>query len=119
MRVPIGNTDWAEISPVEQLTRADRKAVNATIVYEVNPESGLPLIKAALDDQMTGAILERVCTDWSLNFPPPCTDPASLDKLNLEQDDALRAAVLPHIQAIKGVNAPAKDNEVPTGASAS
>jgi len=119
MRVPIDEKNWAEITPPEQLTRFERKAVNATIVYEVNPASGLPLIKASLDDEMTGAILCLVCTDWSLPIPAPVHDPKSLDKLTLEQDDKLREAVIPHIQAIKGGKAPVPANEVPTPGSAS
>jgi hypothetical protein len=112
VRVKLGETDWAEITPVEQLTRVDRKAVNAVIVFEQN--DGHPVIRASMDDDMADALLCRVCTDWSLPWPAPVNDPSSLDKLSLEQDTALREAIGPHIQAILGQNAPAKDNPVPT-----
>jgi hypothetical protein len=117
MRVAIGEKDWAEITPVGQLTRADRKAVNATIVFEQH--DGNPVMRASVDDDVADAILTRVCTDWSFPFPPPVTDAASLDRLALEQDDELRKAIQPHIKAILGKNSPVKENEVPTVASAS
>lgn len=117
MRVAIGEKDWAEITPVEQLTRADRKAVNAVIVFEQH--DGTPVVRASMDDDMADAILSRVCADWSLPLPPPAADASSLDRLTLEQDDELRKAIKPHIQAILGQNSPVKENEVPTRASAS
>jgi hypothetical protein len=117
MRVVIGPNDWAEITPVEQLTRADRRAVNAAIVFEQG-ENG-PVVHASMDDDMADALLGRVITDWSLPFPTPAVDPGALDRLSLEQDDALRQVIQPYIRAILGQNAPAKDNEVPTPASGS
>jgi len=119
VRVPIGGTDWVELKPVEELTRADRKAVNAHIIVEADPATGRILMQASRDDEMADALLTRICTDWSFLFHNPSVDPSSLDKLSLEQDTAIRAAIQPHIDAIKGVNAPAKDNEVPTPGSAS
>lgn len=119
MRIPIGGTDWAEIMPVDQLRRADRKAVNATIVFEGDTETGHPILRASMDDDMATAILCRVCTDWSLPYVTPVLDPSSLDKLTLEQDDELRKAIQPHLDAIRGNSAPAKENEVPTPGSAS
>lgn len=117
MRIEIGDGQWAEITPVEQLTRLDRKAVNAAIVFEQN--GGSPVVRASMDDDMATALLARVCTDWSLPWPPPAADPSSLDKLSLDQDDALRKAIQPHITAILGKNAPVPGNETPTPASAS
>lgn len=119
MRVAIGGSDWAEISPVEELRKADRKAVNAVIVFEIDPVSGRPILRASMEDDITEAILHRVCTDWSLPLPPPAADYKSLDRLTLEQDDMLRKAVEPHVLAIKGAGAPVPDNAVPTPASAS
>lgn len=119
MRVAIGGTDWAEIMPVDQLRRADRKAVNATIIFEQDTESKRPVLRASMDDDMATAILCRVCTDWSLPYPCPVLDPDSLDKLTLEQDDELRKAIQPHLDAIRGATAPAPENEVPTKASVS
>lgn len=122
----MGGNDWAEVTPVEQLTRFDRKAVNAVIVFEQN--GGKPVVRASMDDDMAEAIIERVVTDWSLPFPVPGQDPhrpavgdtpenpGSINKLSLEQDDALRKAVQPHIKAILGQNAPTPANEIPTAA---
>lgn len=118
MRVPIGGNDWAEITPVEDLRRIDRRAVNATIVYE-GTSDGRPILKASMDDDMATACLVHVCTDWSLQFPPPSVDAASLDKLTLEQDDELRKAIEPHLSAIRGRQAPTPDNETPTPGSVS
>ncbi len=98
MRAQIGEKDWAEITPVESLTRLDRKAVNAAIVFEQG--DGGAVVRASMDDDMADALLARVCTDWSLPWPAPATEPSSLDKLTLEQDDALREAIKPHIKAI-------------------
>ena len=117
MRVAIGGSDWAEIMPVEQLRRADRKTVNAVIIFEQG-EAG-PVIRAGMDDDIATAVLCRVCTDWSLPYPSPVLDPSSLDKLTLEQDDELRKAIRPHVAAILGQDAPAKENEVPTQGSVS
>jgi hypothetical protein len=114
VRVPIGGKDWAEIRPVEELTRADRIAVNSVIRFEGDAQTGNPIIRASMDDDMATAILARVCTDF-----PPVKDPSSLDGLTLEQDDALRAAIQPHLDAIKGKGAPTEDNEVPTPSSVS
>ena len=119
MRVAIGGSDWAEITPVSELRRADRKAVNATIIFEQDTETGRPVLRASMDDDMATAIMCRAVTDWSLPFPPPVADPASLDKLSLEQDDELRQAIQPHLDAIRGKNAPGQENAVPTPASVS
>lgn len=119
MRVAIGGKDWAEIRPVEELTRADRIAVNAVICFEGDAQTGNPIVRASMDDDMATAILGRVCTDWSLPLFPPVKDIKSLDGLTLEQDDELRKAVQPHLDAIKGKSAPVKDNEVPTPGSVS
>jgi hypothetical protein len=119
VRVELPEGNWAEIRPVEELSRADRRAVNKFVVYEVNAEAGRMVINAGADDDAATALLERICTDWSLPLPPPSKDVKSLDRLSLAVDDALRAAIRPHTQAILGHNAPTKDNEVPTAASAS
>jgi hypothetical protein len=119
MRVALDEKNWAEITPVEQLTRADRVAVNAHVFFEGDAQTGNPIVRVGMDDDMAGALLERICTDWSLPFPPPSQDAKSLDRLSLVQDDKLREAIQPHITAIRGGTAPTKDNEVPTPASAS
>lgn len=119
MRVPVSDTHWAEIKPVEELTRADRTAVNEFFVLETDAVNGRVITRASVDDGMSGALLCRICTDWSLPFPPPATDAKSLDRLPLDVDDALRKAIQPHIHALTGLGAPVPDNEVPTPASAS
>lgn len=112
MRVPLDGNQWAEIKPVSELTRADRVAVNDVITYDTD---GKTLVyRASSDDHAAAAILARVCTDWSLPLPPPAVDITSLDKLSLDQDDALRASVEEHLKAIQGKNAPLQENPVPT-----
>lgn len=119
MRVELPGGHWAELKPAEELTRADRKAVNAFVVYEVNAEAGRLVVNAGRDDEANAALLARICTDWSLPFPPPATDPSHMDRLSLEQDDALREAIRPHMEAVLGRNAPVNKNEGPTAGSAS
>jgi hypothetical protein len=112
MRVDIGGGQWAEIKPVSELARADRMAVREVIEYETD---GKHLVyRASSDDKAAAACLARVCTDWSLPLPPPSTDITSLDRLSLDQDDALRASVEEHLKAIQGKNAPLQENPVPT-----
>ena len=115
MRVEIGNGQWAEIKPVSELTRADRRAVNDAIVIEAG-EDNSRILRASMDDDMAAAVMCHVVTDWSLPLPPPTVDPTSVDRLSLEQDDALRASIQEHLKAINGKNAPVEGNEVPTGA---
>jgi hypothetical protein len=128
MRVALGPKDWAEVKPVEELTRADRRAVNAVIVFETEPaeqepgkpaKPGRPIMRASMDDDMFAAVAARVVTDWSLPLPKPSEDPSALDRLSLELDSALHKAVQPHLDAILGKAAPVEGNEVPTPASAS
>jgi hypothetical protein len=119
MRVKLSEQHWAEIKPVEELTRADRAAVNEFFVLETDVAHGRVITRASADDGMSPALLERICTDWSLPFPSPGTDPKSLDRLPLDIDDALRKAIQPHIHALTGLGAPVQENEVPTPASVS
>lgn len=119
MRVEIGDGQWAEIKPVSELTRADRVAVNGLVVYEINAEAGRLVVNQGREDDTAAALLGRICTDWSLPLAPPSADIKSLDGLSLTQDDALKAAIRPHLKAILGQNAPTEDNETPTPASAS
>jgi hypothetical protein len=114
MRVPLDGQNWVEIKPVSELTRADRMAVNEVIVYEKSEDN--LILRASADDKAAGAVMARVITDWSFPMGVPSVDPSSLDRLSLEQDDALRAAVEEHLKAIQGKNAPAPGNEVPTPA---
>jgi hypothetical protein len=119
MRVPIGDKDWAELKPIEELSRLDRKAVNTVVVYEIDSKTGRAIAHASMDDDVADILLSLICTDWSLPFPAPVTDPKGLDLLTLEQDNALRRAIQPYLAAIRGDNAPSPDNEVPTKGSAS
>lgn len=125
MRVAIDDKNWAEITPVEELTRVHRRAVDEFLVSEYDQETGRFLIRASVDDAMAEVLLQLICTDWSLNFAPPAACKgrkalmASLDRLSLKQDEALRLAIQPHIDAIKGLNVPVPENEVPTSGSVS
>lgn len=116
MHVQLDGDNWAELKEVADLRRPDRQAVNKTIVVNTDAD-GKPIIKASLDDDMATATLVHVVDNWSLPWPLPSVDPKSLDKLTLEQDDKLREAIQPHIDAIRGREAPVKSNEVPTNAS--
>lgn len=117
IQVNLDESNWAKIKEVSDLRRIDRRAINAATVFEVDPETKRPIMRASLDDDQADAVLMTVVVNWSLPFPLPSVDRSSLDKLTLEQDDNLREAIQPHIDALKGVKAPAKVNEVPTPAS--
>ena len=119
MQIKLDEVNWADLKEVSDLRRSDRKAVNAAIVFEGDPESGRPIIRASMEDDMTDAVAKHVILNWSLPFPLPSVDGTSLDKLTLEQADALEAGLKAHLDAIRGKNAPVKENEVPTAVSAS
>lgn len=117
MRTELPGGNWAELKPVNELTRADRRAVNAAIVFE--QDGGKPVVRASMDDDMFAALAGRVILDWSFPLPTPAVDPNGLDRLTLDQDDELHKALQPYLDAVLGKNAPAKGNEVPTPAYAS
>ncbi len=119
MQIFLDETNWADLKELSDLRRSDRKAVNQAIVFEGNPETGRPIIRASMDDDMTDAIAIHVISNWSLPLPLPSVDPTSLDKLTLDQGDALEAALRPYLDAIRGTNAPVKGNDTPTPVSAS
>lgn len=137
MQVMLDETNWADLKEVSDLRRGDRKAVNEKIVFEGNPETGRPIIRASMDDDIADAVLEHVVLNWSLPLPLPAADPyrpasvsadgktqipesiGSVNKLTIPQADALYEAIKPHIAALTGQNVPVKDNETPTPASVS
>jgi hypothetical protein len=119
VQIELDDVNWADLKELSDLRRADRKAVNAATVFEGDPETGRPIIRASMDDDRIDAIAIHVITNWSLPFPLPSVDKASLDKLTLPQGDALEAALKPYMDAITGKNAPAKSNDTPTPVSAS
>lgn len=100
------------------MRRGDRRAVNQVILLE-SGEGGRAVIRGSMDDDMRTAVLQRVVTDWSLPWPVPAGHPEVLDNLTIEQDDALSKAVEPHLDMIRGRNAPVKENENPTPVSES
>ena len=116
MHVQLDDTNWVELKEVGDLRRADRRALNKAIVYEVDPETKRPVIRASLDDDMADAVLPLLVTNWSLPFPLPSVDLKGLDALTLDQDAKLREAIQDHLNALQGKNAPAKDNADPTPA---
>jgi hypothetical protein len=118
MQVKLDEANWADIKEVRELRRADRRAVNAATGFEVDPETRRMIMRGSTDDAIADAVLRAVVTNWSLPWPVPAVDPASLEKIELEHDDALRKAIQPHIDALKGNNAPVKANENPTEDSA-
>lgn len=118
-QVSIDATNWADIKDVSELRRADRLAVNQAVTYEVDGESKLAVVRESMADDVADAVLKTVVTNWSLPFPLPSADPSSLGKLTLEQDDRLREAIQPHIDALRGNKTPVKANEGPTPGSVS
>jgi len=132
VHVPLGGDDWAKIKDVSDLRAGDRREVNKKIIIEATPD-GRPIIRQSMEDDMVSAILEHVVLNWSLQMPLPAVDPyrpasadgkvpenpGSLSKLTLGQDNALLEAVKPHYLALTGQDAPTKENETPTPASAS
>ncbi|TVZ01273.1 hypothetical protein EAS64_33890 [Trebonia kvetii] len=119
MRVTLDTSDnWAELREVADLRRPDRLAVNKAISLSSDGE-GRAIIPGSMEDDMATALLPLVITEWSLPYPVPAKRPDALSFLTLEQDDALRAAIVPHLKAIQGVNAPTPTNETPTAPSAS
>jgi hypothetical protein len=119
MRVMLDADNWAEIKEVTDLRRGERRAVNAAIVFEGDAKSGNPIIHASLDDDMVNALAPFVVIEWSLPLPLPAKDISALDKLTLEQDDSLRKALQPHIDACQGKGTPVKAHEDPTTVSGS
>jgi hypothetical protein len=130
VRISLDPENWAELKEVTELRRADRAAVNKRVVINFDDE-GNRIIYGSMDDDMAEAVIEHVVTEWSLPFPVPGKNPhrpatatapenpGSLSFLTLEQDDALRKAVQPHLDAINGRSAPVKENPDPTPASVS
>jgi hypothetical protein len=114
MQVKLDETNWAELKEVSDLRRFDRKAVNAATVTELDGDTRHLILRGSMDDDIADVVLKSVVTNWSLQLPLPAVETASLDKLTLEQDTALREAIQPHIDALKGSNAPVKGNETPT-----
>jgi hypothetical protein len=114
VRVELPGGNWAELKPIGELTRADRRAVNAAIIFE--QDGGKPVVRASMDDDMFAALAGRVILDWSFPLPTPAVDPNGLDRLTLEQDDELHKAIKPYLDAVLGNHAPVKGNEVPTSA---
>jgi hypothetical protein len=100
LRVDLPGDGWAEILPVGHLRNGDRKAINQHIKVEVDMESGKRTVTAAMNDDITDAMLCRVVEKWSLPFPVPGEDPRVLGELTLEQADALAEAVQPHLKAV-------------------
>lgn len=119
MRVQLDDVNWADLKEVSELRRADRSAVNKAIVFEGDPVSGRPVVRASMDDDMADAVLAAVVTNWSLPLPLPSADLKSLGALTLAQDDRLREAIQPHLDALRGKNTPVKENTDPTTGSVS
>lgn len=118
-QVALDEQNWAQIKEVGELRRSDRTRVNRAIVITSDPETGNPVIRGSMDDDIAEAVYQEVILNWSLPWQVPSVDPRVLDNLTLEQDTNLRAAIQPHIDAIQGKTTPVKENAAPTEASAS
>lgn len=118
-QVALDEQNWAQLKEVSELRRSDRKRVNEAIVFEGDPVTGNPIIRASMDDDIAEAVLKEVVLNWSLPWQVPSVDVRVLDNLTLEQDTNLRKAIQPHIDAIQGKETPVKENAAPTEASAS
>jgi hypothetical protein len=109
MRVELPEGQWAEVADVETLRDGDRKAVNRAISVSADAE-GHPVLGGDYDDKMTDALLVRICTNWSLPFPPPDQDPASLDKLTIQQARVLHEGIAEHMALVKDEADPTAGN---------
>jgi hypothetical protein len=118
MRVELDSSNWADIADVSELRSGDRRAINRTVRLELD-ENEKPILTGSLTQGMRDALVKRVVSNWSLPFPIPEKDPGSLDKLTLEQEDALDKAVEPHMALISGNVDPGKRGSDPTEDSAS
>lgn len=118
MRVTLDDKNWAEIMDPSELRSGDRRAVNRAVRLEVG-EDEKPIFTGALTDDMRDALLCRVVSNWSLDFPIPAKDAKSLEKLTLPQEDALKAAVQPHLDLINGRVNPTERDSDPTAGSKS
>ena len=116
MRVELGGNDWADLKEVNELRRSDRRALNKAIVFAADAETGRPVVRASMDDDMADAVLPLVIKNWSLMLPLPSEDASSLDLLTLEQDTKLREGIQGHLNALQGKAAPVKENADPTQA---
>lgn len=113
MQVSLGGQDWAEVDDVSLLRDGHRKAVNKVIRFTVD-EDNHPVFSGGLDDDMTDALLQLVCRNWSLPMPTPDRDRKSLDNLTIEQGRLLRAAVKEHLELVKGDADPTRRGTSPT-----
>lgn len=118
MRVDLPDNGWAEIAEPSELRNGDRKAVLKSLTVEVG-DDGKSILSLSYDDEMRDALLRRIVRNWSLPFPLPKDDSASLDKLTIAQADALAKAIKPHMDLVNGVADPTKRGTDPTPALAS
>lgn len=118
MRVKLDAKNWAEIIPADELRSGDRRAVNRAVRIELD-ENQKPILTGALTEDMRDVLLKRVVREWSFSFPIPGKDERSLDKLTLEQEDALNEAVRPHMDLLTGQVNPMERDSDPTEGSES
>lgn len=114
MHVDLGEDQWAELREPGELRRADKMAVLEHVDLEISPDERRVFVNGAADDKQVDALLERVITNWSLPFPLPKDDPASMGKLTLDQGDRLAEAVKPYMQLILGKVDPGQRGTDPT-----
>lgn len=115
MRVELTDGAWVDILDVGDLRDGDRKAVNAAVNLEVDPETQLPVIPGSMDDDIRDALLKRIITGWSFtNLPLPRDDKASLDKLTIPDARLLHKAIEPHMALIMQRESPATPGTDPT-----
>lgn len=104
---------WVEISGPDELRNGDRKAVNKATSIHLD-ENGQPVIPGSLYDDRRDALLRRIILSWSFPSSVPSVDPEALDRLTIEQGDALNEAVKPHMKLIDGDENPSKRGTDPT-----
>lgn len=114
MRIDLGDGNWAELRELDELRRADQKAVLRSTEMEIDPAEGKAYVNGAADQDQVDALMERIITNWSLPLPLPSKDRHSLGKLTMAQGDALDEAAAPYLDAINQKVDPAKKGTDPT-----
>jgi len=120
VRIELGGGQFADVKEVDELRSGDRHAANAAFTLRIDPETKQAILPGDMDDNMRRALLCRIITAWNLQWPLPSRRPDSLDKLTLEQEDALYKGIEEHFKVIKGQDEdPSEEGTVPTSDSAS
>ena len=99
-RVEFGGDSWADIKSEDDLTGEDEVIVRSAVKLKgpVTGEEERMTATAAGTVMMEFAMLARVITSWSLPQP---INPISIQRLGRAQLKPLRAAIKPHMEALR------------------